>query len=150
MRRFLSCMAVALVAAVAAPDFAKSEILAMMNYETKPADSLKELNLSTPRERKEGIAIIDVDPNSPAFGKILVDIPLPPDLVAHHVGLTRDGRYAFVQNSFINLPGMRDGSVTVIDLKKQEVVATMDTLKKMDFNPNSLVLLPKWNDMAGH
>jgi DNA-binding beta-propeller fold protein YncE len=69
---------------------------------------------------------------------------------AHHVGLTRDGRYAFVQNSFINLPGMRDGSVTVVDLKAQKVVASMDTLKNMGFNPNSIVLLPQWNEMGGH
>ncbi|MEH6403696.1 MAG: hypothetical protein V7750_10020 [Sneathiella sp.] len=69
---------------------------------------------------------------------------------AHHVGITKDGSYGFVQNSFINLPGMRDGSVTVIDLKKQEVVASMDTLKNMGLNPNSIVLLPQWNDMGGH
>ena len=69
---------------------------------------------------------------------------------AHHVALTRDGRYGFVQNSFINLPGMRDGSVTVVDLKTQKVVASMDTLKKMGFNPNSIVLLPQWNGMGGH
>jgi DNA-binding beta-propeller fold protein YncE len=69
---------------------------------------------------------------------------------AHHVGLTRDGRYGFVQNSFINLPGMRDGSVSVVDLKTQKVVASMDTLKNMGFNPNSIVLLPQWNDLGGH
>jgi len=88
----------------------------------------------------------------------LSDNPAKPKLVksiktgqgAHHVGITKDGAYGFVQNSFINLPGMRDGSVTVIDLKKQEVVSSMDTLKNMGLNPNSLVLLPQWNDMAGH
>ncbi|MBT5109319.1 MAG: hypothetical protein HOM25_11610 [Rhodospirillaceae bacterium] len=69
---------------------------------------------------------------------------------AHHVGLTRDGRYGFVQNSFINLPGMRDGSVSVVDLKAQKVVASMDTLKNAGFNPNSIVLLPEWNEMGGH
>ena len=84
--------------------------------------------------------------------------PMKPKLVksmvtgqgAHHVGLTKDGRYGFVQNSFINLPGMRDGSVSVVDLKAQKVVASMDTLKKMGYNPNCIVLLPKWNDLAGH
>jgi DNA-binding beta-propeller fold protein YncE len=69
---------------------------------------------------------------------------------AHHVGLTRDGRYGFVQNSFINLPGMRDGSISVVDLKSQKVIASMDTLKNKGFNPNSIVLLPQWNDLAGH
>ena len=392
MKRMGSCIAAVLIAVVVAPGVAKSEILAMMNYESKPAESLKSLKLTGPRERKEGIAIIDVDPNAPTFGRILVDIPLPPDLVAHHifydrqmekayvtalgkpelhvfnmnefpyrlkridvpkcdmvedvvfsednrtwyltcmnsanvyvgetatdkitgiidlpgtnphglvvlsdidrllvtstitgdlktpreelivveasthkvlgtlkmsnkkspsgvapvellrvpgsdpaivyttnmfgaalwtaiwnpatkkfdvaeafdlapvngavplemyfvdngktmyvtsanpgllhifdlsgnpakpklvksmktgqgahhVGLTRDGRYGFVQNSFINLPGMRDGSVSVVDLKAQKVIASMDTLKNQGFNPNSIVLLPKWNDLAGH
>lgn len=88
----------------------------------------------------------------------LSDDPAKPKLInslktgqgAHHVGLTKDGRYGFVQNSFINLPGMRDGSVTVVDLKAQKVVASMDTLKNMGLNPNSIVLLPQWNDLGGH
>ena len=69
---------------------------------------------------------------------------------AHHVAFTKDGRYAFVQNSFINLPGMRDGSVSVVDIRNQEVVRSMDTLKDNGLNPNSIVLLPEWNDLAGH
>jgi len=69
---------------------------------------------------------------------------------AHHVAFTADWTMAFVQNSFINLPGMRDGSVTVIDLGQQKAVASMDTLKDLGFNPNSIVLLPEWNHLAGH
>lgn len=69
---------------------------------------------------------------------------------AHHVGFTPDFRYGFVQNSFINLPDMSDGSVSVVDLENGEVVATMDTLKDAGFNPNSLTLLPEWNHLAGH
>jgi DNA-binding beta-propeller fold protein YncE len=69
---------------------------------------------------------------------------------AHHVAFTKDGRYAFVQNALLNLPGMSDGSVTIIDLKTQKVVGSMDGLKNKGFNPNSMVLLPKWNDLAGH
>lgn len=69
---------------------------------------------------------------------------------AHHVGFTPDFRYGFVQNSFINLPDMSDGSVSVVDLEKGEVVASMDTLKNAGFNPNSLTLLPEWNHLAGH
>ena len=392
MKRVGICIAAVLIAVFVAPGFAKSEILAMVNYESKPAESLKALKLTGKRDREEGIAIIDVDPNAPTFGKILMDIPLPPDLVAHHifydrkmekayvtalgkpelhvfnlnkfpyrlkridvpkcmmgedvifsednktwyltcmnsgnvyvgdtatdkitgiidipgtnphglavlsdidrllvtstitgdlktpredlivieasthrvlgklkmstkkspsgvapvevlrvpgsnpaivyttnmfgaalwtaiwnpatknfdvaqafdlapvnggvplemyfvdngktmyvttanpgmlhifdlsgnpakpkliksmktgqgahhVGLTRDGRYGFVQNSFINLPGMRDGSISVVDLKTHKVVASMDTLKNMGFNPNCIVLLPQWNDLGGH
>ncbi|HZQ61134.1 MAG TPA: YncE family protein [Casimicrobiaceae bacterium] len=69
---------------------------------------------------------------------------------AHHVAFTKDGRYAFVQNTLLNLPGMSDGSITVIDLKTETAVRSIDTLKSTGFNPNSLVLLPQWNDPAGH
>jgi DNA-binding beta-propeller fold protein YncE len=65
---------------------AQSEILAMLNYESKPNQAV----------RKEGIAIIDVDPKSSAFGKILMDIPLPSDLVAHHIYFNRDGSKAYI------------------------------------------------------
>jgi len=392
MRQFSKiCTTAGLLAAIA-PGIAQGEILAMMNYESKPAESLKSLNLTVPQERREGIAVVDVDPDSPTFGKILMDIPLPSDLVAHHifydrkqekayvtalgkselrvfdlnqfpyrlkridvpqckmaedvifsednstwyltcmnsanvvvgdvntdkikttlslpnsyphglavltaidrilvtstisgdmkephdfvtvveistgkvlgrkklslkdspagvapvellqvpgsnppivyatnmfggtlwtatwnpskqdfdvaeafdlnksksgvpleiyfnkaadrmyvstsnpgkflifdisgdatqprllktlptaegahhVAFTKDGRYAFVQNSFINLPGMRDGSVTVIDMRSKAVVRSMDTLKNNGLNPNSIVLLPEWNDLMGH
>lgn len=69
---------------------------------------------------------------------------------AHHVGFTRDFKYAFVQNSFLNLPDMSDGSVSVVDLETGEKTASMDTLKNAGFNPNSLTLLPEWNHLAGH
>ncbi len=69
---------------------------------------------------------------------------------AHHVAFTKDGRYAYVQNALLNLPGMSDGSVTIVDLKTEKVIGSMDALKQKGFNPNSMVLLPKWNDPAGH
>ena len=69
---------------------------------------------------------------------------------AHHVAYTQDGKYAFVQNSFINLPGMRDGSISVVDLASKEVISSWDTLKNNGFNPNSIVLLGEWNDPMGH
>ena len=69
---------------------------------------------------------------------------------AHHVAITKDERLAYVQNSFLNLPGMSDGSITVVDLTKGEVVGNINTLKDSGFNPNSIVLLPQWNHPAGH
>jgi len=68
------------------PAAAAGEILAMLNYESKPSNPF----------RKEGIAILDVDPQSPTFGKILADIPLPSDLVAHHIFYNRDKTKAYV------------------------------------------------------
>jgi DNA-binding beta-propeller fold protein YncE len=69
---------------------------------------------------------------------------------AHHVAVTKDEKLAFVQNSLLNLPGMSDGSITIIDLAKGEVVGSIDTLKDQGFNPNSIVLLPQWNHPIGH
>jgi YVTN family beta-propeller protein len=69
---------------------------------------------------------------------------------AHHVAFDKDERYAFVQNSLLNLPGMSSGTITVIDLQKEEVVATVDTLQQAGYNPNCIVLLPEWNHLAGH
>ncbi len=84
--------------------------------------------------------------------------PLAPKLVtsvptaggAHHVGVTKDQKLGFVQNSFLNLPKMSDGSVTVVDLETGEILAEMNSLKEAGLNPNSIVLLPEWNHMAGH
>ena len=75
---------------------------------------------------------------------------LPAAEGAHHVAFTKDWRYAFVQNALLSLPGMSDGSITVVDLEKEEVIGSVDTLKKEGFNPNSIVLLPEWNHPAGH
>ena len=69
---------------------------------------------------------------------------------AHHVGFTKDGRYAYVQNSFINLPGMSEGSITVVDFKAKKVLDRIDTFIENGFNPNCIVLLPEWNDPMGH
>ncbi len=69
---------------------------------------------------------------------------------AHHVSITADERYAFVQNALLNLPGLGDGSVSVIDLAKGIRIGSMDTLKNAGFNPNSIVLLPKWYHAMGH
>ena len=38
----------------------------------------------------KAVAIFDVDPESETYGDILIDIPLPPDLVAHHLFWNRD------------------------------------------------------------
>jgi DNA-binding beta-propeller fold protein YncE len=69
---------------------------------------------------------------------------------AHHVAYTKDGKYAFVQNSFINLPGMSDGSISVVDMASREVIDSWDGFKDNGFNPNCIVLMPEWNDPMGH
>jgi DNA-binding beta-propeller fold protein YncE len=69
---------------------------------------------------------------------------------AHHVVLTPDEQYAIVQNSFLNLPEMRDGSISVIDLKSQEKIASIDALKNQGLNPNSIIMMPKWHHDDAH
>ncbi len=91
--------------------------------------------------------IFDVSAN-PAKPKLLKTLPAAEG--AHHVAITKDERYAFVQNALLNLPGMSDGSITVIDLQKEKVIGSIDTLKNLGLNPNSIVLLPEWNNLLGH
>jgi DNA-binding beta-propeller fold protein YncE len=80
------------------------------------------------------------DNSDPRHPKFLKAIPAAPG--AHHLVLSPDERYLFVQNSFLNLPGMSDGSITVIDMAKGEAIASIDTLKNQGFNPNCILLLP--------
>jgi DNA-binding beta-propeller fold protein YncE len=103
------------------------------------------LYVTTAKPGRFHIFDISVDPMKP---KVIKTLPTADG--AHHVAFTRDGRYGFVQNSLLNLPGMSDGSVTVVDLQGLKVVRSMDTLKNMGLNPNLIVLLPQWNDLAGH
>jgi len=79
----------------------------------------------------------NTDPRQPKFLKA---IPAAPG--AHHTVLSPDERYLFVQNSLLNLEGMSDGSITVIDLTKGTVLGSIDTLKAQGFNPNCIMLLP--------
>ena len=111
-------------------------------YFNKAADRLY---VTTANPGKFHIFDISAGPMQPKLIKTL-----PAAQGAHHVAFTKDWHYAFVQDSLLNLPGMSDGSVTVIDLQTQKVVRSMDTLKENGFNPNLIVLLPQWNDLAGH
>ena len=70
---------------------AHAEMLAILNYETKAEESLESLAMqSGPDQRREGIAIIELDQSSADYGKILIDIPLSPDLVSHHIFYNKD------------------------------------------------------------
>lgn len=69
---------------------------------------------------------------------------------SHHIAFNKDMSIGWVQNSLLNLPGMSDGSITVVDIKQGKVIASIDTLKNDGLNPNCIVLLPKWNNPAGH
>jgi DNA-binding beta-propeller fold protein YncE len=69
---------------------------------------------------------------------------------AHHVVFSPDERYALVQNSFLNLPDMNDGSISVIDLQQLAIKTRIDTFKKQGLNPNCIILLPEWHHDNAH
>ena len=69
---------------------------------------------------------------------------------AHHVAFTPDERVAYVQNSLLNIPGLSDGSITVIDLEKREIVDSLDMFTRLGLTPNSITMLPAWYHPAGH
>ena len=125
-------------------DFAKTESgVPLEIYFNKTADRLY---VTTAKPGHLHVFDVSADPRAP---KLLKTIPAAEG--AHHVAFTSDGKYAIVQNSLLNLPGMSDGSLTLIDLDKGgAVVASIDTFKKQGLNPNSIVLLPQWHDPAGH
>jgi DNA-binding beta-propeller fold protein YncE len=77
------------------------------------------------------------DPRQPKFLKTIAAAA-----GAHHSVLSPDERYLFVQNSLLNLEGLSDGSITVIDLKQDKVLGSIDTLKAQGYNPNCIMLLP--------
>ena len=61
---------------------------------------------------------------------------------ARQAALSRDGKYIFIQNSYLNLPGMSDGTITVVEQSSLKVVGSMNILKDQGLNPNSIILLP--------
>lgn len=88
------------------------------------------------------------DNSDPGQPKFLQAIPAAPG--AHHTVLSPDERYLFVQNSLLNLQGLSDGSITVIDLSQGgKVLGSIDTLKAQGFNPNCIMLLPNHFKQAG-
>jgi len=85
---------------------------------------------------------------SAAKPKFLKSIPTAGG--AHHVVFSPDEKYAIVQNSFLNLPNMDDGSISVIDLHTMEKIKSIDTLKNQGFKPNCIVMLPQWHTDDAH
>jgi DNA-binding beta-propeller fold protein YncE len=88
------------------------------------------------------------DIKNPAKPRLLKAIPTAPG--SHHVVFSPNERYAFVQNSLLNLPNMSDGSITVIDLKSFTVKTSIDTFKNQGLNPNCIVMMPKWHHDNAH
>jgi len=69
---------------------------------------------------------------------------------AHHVAITQKENIAYVQNGLLNIPGINDGSITVIDINNYEILDIIDIFKNNNMVPNSITLLPEWYNPAGH
>lgn len=70
LRTFLATTAIAAIGGSA-----MAEQTAVVLYETK--------GTATPRH--EALAFVEIDPEAPDFGEILAEIPLPSDMIAHHI-----------------------------------------------------------------
>ena len=84
------------------PLMSHAEILAMVNYDSIAGQS----------PRREGIAILNVDPDSPQFGKIVNDLPLPPDALSHHIFYNKDLSKAYIT-------ALGNGPLRVINMKRK-------------------------------
>lgn len=69
---------------------------------------------------------------------------------AHHLVFSPDGRRAYVQNSLLNIEGMNDGSISVIDLETGEKTDSIDTFKEAGLTVNAIALTPEAEDFHSH
>lgn len=69
---------------------------------------------------------------------------------AHHLVFSPDGSRAYVQNSLLNIEGMNDGSISVIDLETGEKIDSIDTFKDAGLTINTIVLTPEAEDFHSH
>jgi hypothetical protein len=90
--------------------------------------------------------IIDIkNPEKPRMLKTI-----PAEGGAHHAAFDKGGKYAFAQNNLLAFKGMNDGSITVIDMKKESASGASTRSRTGGLLPNLIVLLPEWNLEAGH
>lgn len=69
---------------------------------------------------------------------------------AHHLVFSSDGSRAYVQNSLLNIEGMNDGSISVIDLETGKKIDSIDTFKDAGLTINTIVLTPEAEDFHSH
>lgn len=81
------------------------------------------------------------DPTSPRLIETL-----PTEAGAHHIEFSADGAYLFVQNNMLNLDGMNAGTISVLDRKSGEIVATINAFNEAGLKPESIMLLGQGGD----
>ncbi len=94
------------------------------------------------------LTIFDISGESVTKPVLIKSIPTAAG--AHHVVFSPDEKYAFVENNFLNLPDMDDGSITVIDLQAMAKKTSIDTLKNKGLKPHDIYMLPAWHTDDAH
>ncbi len=90
-------IAAAIVLVFAGTVAAQAERLALLNYESKPGDTLESLRMQSAADApRQGIAIVELDPESEDYGRILLDMPFPGDSALHHIFYNKDLSKAYV------------------------------------------------------
>jgi len=129
------------------------EVKEAFNFETTESAIPVALAISAARDR------LFVTTANPGHFHVfdIADDPLKPKLLktlpaaqgAHHIAFSPDERLAFVENGVLNWPGFSDGSITVIDLEKLEVIDSIDTFKDAGYAINHILMLPEWHRAPG-
>ncbi len=84
--------------------------------------------------------VFDISEN-PLKPKLLKTLPAAQG--AHHMAFSPDERLAFIENGVLNFPGLSDGSITVIDMDRLEVIDSIDTFKDAGYAINHILMLPQ-------
>lgn len=105
----------------------------------------KKLFVTTAKPGAFNIFDISTNPGQPKLIKSIATAA-----GAHHAVVSPDGHYAFVQNNFLNLPEMNDGSISVIDLHKLEKIKDINTLKDKHWKANMILMMPNWHTDDAH
>ncbi len=101
---------------------ARAEMLAMVVYETKAEESIRALRVEdADRPREDGLAIIDVDPASEAYGKVLAKFPLPEGLVPHHQYYNRDQTKIYVTGALMPMLHVVDVTRAPYRIKRVDI-----------------------------
>jgi hypothetical protein len=58
------------------------------------------------------------------------------------MAFSADGSLGFVQNGLMNLDGLNDGSITVVDLEALEAVGSIDTFRDAGLTVNMIEGMP--------
>ncbi len=86
-------------------------------------------------------AVTVYDVSDPINPKVLADVKTEKG-GTHHLALSPDENYLYAQNGLLNLPGLNDGSITVIDASNYKVLTEITTFRDRGQTTNCIIVLP--------